>query len=430
MENNSNKRILFAILFVLFFAVVIIIWYFFYAKPVIAPSLTETNNPFPTQKLPPRFQFLNWGQDDTSTTTTEIIDPLSIPLVRVWDKPATGQTFIKQTILKEIIATSTVGTTTVETRKSVRASSTVLMFVDRATGYVYGYPVETGKPYQISNTIFPGIYDANIFNEGKKIMMRYVDQDKNRVVGVIANIPNVQDNEMALPLTNIQYISSKVTSMATNATHNEASYVVTSDNGSAIYTLASKGPSLVASSPFSEWLLSYGGDALYVTPKASAYVPGVTLSVPSFSQEVSEKTGLMSNPGPGGIILNSMWGVQGLATFLSNNGEIKMVNAKTLASKCAWGDKKFLVCGVPKLLPRQTEGLPDDWFQGRVSFDDDLYIIDPNTGDRFPLYTFKNEDGVFDVTNISFTQDKTLLSFTKKQDASLWMLNLNLLGSE
>lgn len=430
MENNSNKRILFAILFVLFFAIVVIIWYFFYAKPVIAPTLNETNNPFPTQKLPPRFQFLTWGQDDTSTTTTEITDPLSVPLVRIWDKPATGQTFITQNVLKEIVSTSTVGTTTVETKKTIRATSTVVLFVDRMTGYVYGYPVETGIPYQISNTIMSGIYDAYFFEGGKKVIMRYIDQDKNKIMGVIATIPSVQDNEMALPLSNIQYISSKVTSVATDSSHTNASYIVATENGSSVYALTAKGPSLVVSSPFSEWLLSYGGNSLYVTTKASAYVPGVTLRVPSFASEVNEKTGLMSNPGPGGLILSSMWGSQGLATFLSDNGVLRIINAKTLASKCGWGDKKLLVCAVPKLLPRPSEGLPDDWFQGRSSFSDDFYIIETTTGERYPLYTFKNEDGIFDVTNISFSQSNTFLSFNKKQDASLWMLNLNLLGGD
>ncbi len=429
MENNSNRRILFAVGFVMFFSVIIIIWYFFYAKPIIAPTLNETNNPFPIKQLPPRFQFLNWG-GEASTSTTEITDPLAIPLVRIWDKPATGQTFITQNILQEVTSTSTEGTTTIQVKRTVRATSTVVLFVDRTTGYIYGYPVETGKPYQISNTILPGIYDAYFFENGKKVIMRYIDQDKNRIVGVIGTLPTVKDNEMALPLTNIQYLSSQVTSIATNEKKEKISYIVATDNGSAIYTVGEKGPVLVTSSPFKEWILSYGGDSLYVTTKPSAYINGVTLAVPSFQPEITEKTGLMSNPTSGKVILHSMWGSQGLATFLSDASGIKILNTKTLASKCSWGERKFLVCAVPRILPRVVEGLPDDWYQGRASFNDDLYIIEQTTGEKYPLYTFKDEEGVFDITNISFSNANTYFSFNKKQDASLWMINTNLLGGD
>lgn len=430
MENNSNRRILIAIGFVLLFAVVVIIWYFFYAKPVIGTKITETNNPLPVRQLPPRFQFLNWGDEDTSTSTTEVTDPLTLPLVQIWDKPAIGQTFITQNILKEVISTSTQGTTTIEVRKTIRATSTVIIFVDKMTGYIYGYPLETGKLFQISNTIMPGVYDAYIFEDGKKVFMRYIDQEKNKIVGVIANIPNVQENEMPLPLTNIQYISSQVTSIATNYKRDKVSYLVANDTGSSIYTLTAKGPALVISSPFKEWNLSYGGDNLYVTTKPSAYVIGATLSVPTFQPEVTEKTGLMSTPGEGGVIVNSMWSSQGVATFISNNGEMKLITSQTLASKCAWGEKKFLLCGVPRTPSRKTEGMPDDWLQGRVSFSDDIFAVDTVTGQTYALYTFKQGEGSFDVTNMTIAKGNIYVSFNKKQDATLWLLNTNLIKSD
>lgn len=429
MENNSNRRLLFAIGFVLFFAVVVIIWFFFYAKPVIVGTkITETNNPLPVQELPPRFQFFNWGGAETSTTTTEIIDPLLNPLVKVWDKPATGQTFITQNILKEIVSTSTIGTTTIETRRTIRATSTVLVFVDRITGYIYGYPIETGKPFQITNTIIPGIYDAYIFDDGKRVLMRYLDQDNNKIIGMLATIPNVQEGELTLSLQNIQYISSPVTSVAINLKKDKISYLIPTPSGSAMYSVTSKGQTLVANSSFKEWTLSYGGEQLYATTKPSAYVLGATFSVPSFQPESTSRTGLMTNPGPGGVFINSMWSDKGLVTFISNKSSTNILSSPTLAKKCVWGERRLIVCAIPKSLPRVVEGLPDDWFQGRVSFDDDIFIVDEKTGDKYPLYVFKNEDGVFDIVNISLSQENTFISFNKKMDFSLWFLNTNLIG--
>ncbi len=430
MENNSNRRILLAIGFVLFFVIIILIWYFFYAKPVIKKDITRTNDPVPVRLFPAGFQFLNWGNEPTSTSTTEITDPLTLPLVRVWDKPATGQTFVTQNILREIVSTSTQGTTTIETRRTVRATSTVIVFVDRMTGYIYGFPLETGKPFQMSNTVMPGVYDAQIFDEGKKVILRYLDQEKNKIVGVVANIPNVQENEMPLPLTNIQYITNPVTSIATNFKKDKVSYLVTTETGSSLYTITAKGPTLVTSSPFKEWMLSYGGENLYVTSKPSAYVNGATFSIPTFQPEVTEKTGLMSTPGANGVILNSMWSAQGLATFISDNGDIKLLASKTLASKCAWGERKFLVCAIPKLTLKGSEGLPDDWFQGRVSYSDDFFAVDSTTGETYPLYSFKQDEGNFDVTNMTISKENIFLTFNKKQDSTLWLLNTSLIEGD
>lgn len=430
MENTLSRRLVIAVGFVLFFAVIVLVWYFFYAKPIIAPSLSETNNPLPERTFPVGFQFLNWGGEDVGTSSTEVIDPLKLPLVQVWNKPAAGQTFVSQNILKEVVSTTTQGTTTIEVRKTVRASSTALLFVDKVTGYIYAYPLETGIIYQISNTIIPGVHDAYFLNNGTQVVIRYIDREKNTVSALVAKVPNVTKETEALPLEEISYLSSTVTSIATNARKDRVSYVVGTDNGSSIYTLSPKGPTLITSSPFKEWDLSYGGETLFVTTKPSAYVEGVTARVPGFNLVTVNKTGLASNPNNGGDLLNSMWTSSGLATFITTKNGDFILPIKTLASKCVWGEKDFLVCAVPRILPRGQEGLPDDWFQGRVSFNDDIFVVDKNTGSQFPLYVFNDKEGIFDITNITLLKTNDILSFTKKQDETLWLINTNLIEGQ
>jgi hypothetical protein len=430
MENNSNRRLLIIVGFVLFFAVIVIVWYFFYAQPVIAPSLQNTNNPLAVVKTPPRYSFLTWGTSASSSETTEVSDPFLDPLIEVWKKPATGQTFITQNILKELQATTTQGTSTITITKTVRATSTALIFVDKATGYIYSYQVETGDIMQISNTVITGVHDAYFLDNGTKVIMRYIDRERNSIVGLIAKVPTISEKGQASSLENIEYLTSQILSITTNKNKDQAAYLVKTDSGSAIYTISSKKPTLVTTSPFTDWSLSYGGQTLYATTKPSAYVLGVTTRVPSFDSEVGEKTGLLSLPGENGVLLNSMWGKQGLVTFLSENGNLKVIKDVTLAQKCAWGDKMFLVCAIPKNLPRSEEGLPDDWFQGRVSFEDTLVTINTQTGESYPIYTFPEDKGTFDVTNISLLKGNILFSFNKKQNGSLWILNTELLKGE
>jgi hypothetical protein len=431
MENNSNRRLLIIVGFVLFFAVIVLVWYFFYAKPVVAPSLSNTNNPLGTKETPARSAFLTWGNDEKQVSSVEVSDPLKEPLVEVWEKPATGQTFITQSILQEVTSTTTQGTSTIEVTKTVRATSTGLMFVDKTTGYIYSYAIESGKTMQISNTVLPGVYDAYFFDNGNRVIIRYIDRNKNTVVGLIAKVPNVSEKGQASSLEAVEYLTSQVVSVAVNNKKDKVAYLVTTDAGSAVYTVTpGKRPSLLTTSPFGEWTLSYGGDKLYATTKPSAYVSGVTVSLPSFNSEVGERTGLITIPGERDLLLNSMWGSQGLVTFISENGNLKVLQDKTLAKKCAWGEKLFLICAVPKSLPRSEEGLPDDWFQGRVLFDDTLVVIDSQTGGSYPIFTFPEKLGTFDVLNITEGKGDTLFSFNRKQNGSLWLLNTTLLEGE
>lgn len=133
MDTSRNRKLLIAIGVVVFFVVIVLVWYFFYAKPVINPTLSETNNPLPQIKTPPRFQFLSWGNDEEPSTITEVIDPLKNPLTQIWDRPSTGQTFIIEQILQEGTTTVQQGTSTVEVRQVTRATSTTLLFVDKTT---------------------------------------------------------------------------------------------------------------------------------------------------------------------------------------------------------------------------------------------------------------------------------------------------------
>lgn len=429
-----NRKLLFAIILVVLFAIGIIAWFFFFAQPTPTPSLNGPYDPFSIKNIPRQFQFVFKKTSDPapiSISTTEMTFPKPEALTEVWSRPATGQTFVDQLVIKEVDATSTQGTTTIATKKLIQATTTALLFVDRITGYVYSYNRGEGKIFQISNTTIPGVYDAYIFNNGKRILLRYADNEKNTIIGLVANIPSVGEKDQAKPLENTMYLPAQVTSVAVNKKRTLVSYLVTGDGGASIYTLGQKGAALVATTPFKEWNLLYGGDMLYATSKPSAYVSGQTVSIPTFEIILGDKTGLMSNPSESGILLNSMWSDQGLKTFLSFGSKQAVLNIETLASKCTWGQKDFLVCAVPKIVLKAEEGLPDDWFQGSVSFDDILVTVNPTTSQISSLFTFNADKyGVFDVTNFSLSRDNTFISFNKKQGGSLWLLDTSLIGAE
>lgn len=429
----DNRRLLIAIIAVTLFALGVISWFFFYATPKSAPTLSGTSDPLSLKQYPKGFQFVfgTKSEEPKQESTTEVTFKQPEVLTQIWNKPATGQTFIDSSFVIEVDATTTKGTSTVAIKKLDHATTTLLMFVDRTTGYVYAYNRSLGKVYQVSNTTIPGVYDAYIFNKGKNIIIRYPDNEKHTIVGVLATIPEVTEKMDPKPLESISNLPSQVSSVAVNKRNGDVSYLVIGDKGSSIYTIQknTKLPIFVSSSPFTEWDLAYSAGDLFATTKPSAYVEGQTVIIPSFDFIIGGKTGLMSNPGDSGIFLESMWSNTGLKTFLSLYGRQAILSIQTLASKCAWGENKFLICAVPKTLPRKSEGLPDDWFQGRVSFDDSLFLVNPSTGETSEYFTFDKEKfGVFDINNFSLSSKNTYISFTKKQDSTLWLLDTSLIS--
>ncbi|MEN9337953.1 MAG: hypothetical protein RIQ41_267 [Candidatus Parcubacteria bacterium] len=426
----QHRRLLFLFGAIALFSIGVIVWYFMFSTPRTSPSIESTASPLSTNNTPSRFAFIFQGEEPSQTTQTEVTQAPDKPLVLVWDKPTTGNVFVTKSILREVATSTLVGTTTVTTTKSVRATSTVLMFVDRITGYVYGYTPSSGTTYQISNTTIPGVYDAFIWSNGERIVLRYLGEDKETIISIAASIPNVQEGRDAQPLTNVTTLPQNISSVAVSQSSTLLSYLVPNQSGASIYTLTQKGLSKLADSPFSEWSLSYGGETLYATTKASAYVEGTTVVLPSFSPVVSNKTGLITTPSSSGTSLSSMWSRSGLALFASQAGKVTQIASKTIASKCVAAISSSFVCGIPKTIPRDEEGLPDDWYQGKISFNDTLSFVSGTTGEVHTLYDGEAEYGPTDITHIATSKGNEFISFIRKQNGSLFLFNSQALTPE
>lgn len=430
----QNRKLLFLIILVSLFSIASLVWYFFFTTPTKAPSLAQATGTFIKEILPQgNFIFGNQQKNLDQNSTTEVILPQNEVLLKVWDKPTTGNSFFSKQVLVEQEVPQTMQGTTTLIKKTVRATTTILMFVDRTTGYVYGHTLDKGETYQISNTTIPGIHDAYIFDNGSRIILRYLDQN-NTIISVIAVIPQIQVGYDAQPLEELAYLPNGVSSIAVSADTKKVSYIVPNTSGSSLYTITtgntSLTTSLITTSPFSEWSISYGGSQLYATPKASAYVPGVTVSLPSFSRIIGGMTGLTSTPSPDGSFIHSMWSNSGLQTFITTKtGEtLQNQNLKTIPSKCTSKTSSIFYCALPKTFPQTTEGLPDDWYQGKVSFNDSLFIVSADTAQVYSLYSFEEGVGEMDVINLSLSSDSLFLSFIQKQTGNLWLLRTMLIS--
>jgi hypothetical protein len=416
-----NKKILFVTGIVFVFVIVALVWYFFFATPKDGSLLVEKQDPVSSTSLPPRFLFIGDEpntKDSNASSFTSVTQKKEDPLLRIWDKPTTGNTFIENTTLKEVTATTTVGTGTVLTRSQIRATTTILLFVDRETGFVYGYDTQNISLFQITNTSVPGVYDAYIYNNGKSILFRYADRENESIVSLIATLPNISPNMSPTSLINEEYLNLNVSSVTISDDGVALFYTVTTEDSSNIYELRGGKSTFITSSPFREWILSANAGRLYATPKASSYAFGIVTTVPGFIPISKGLAGLQITPGAGGYI-TSFWDKGEIGTRFERAGDSFTFPFRVIATKCSFLDRTVGVCGVPTNFSYDMN-LPDDWLKGLTSFKDELWIFDVTKKEASLYYSFDESLGEFDIVNIK--GNTLFISFINKKSGNLWLI--------
>jgi Tol biopolymer transport system component len=108
-----------------------------------------------------------------------------------------------------------------------------------------------------------------------------------------------------------------------------------------------------------------------------------------------------------------------------SNGTEKLLELKTLPEKCAWSptEEDVVYCGAPDFYVRGA--YPTNWYQGRFSFDDNIWRIE-TTQERYVLLvdTRENED-TFDVWKPQVSPNGKFFTFFNKRDLTLWSLDVS-----
>jgi hypothetical protein len=189
----------------------------------------------------------------------------------------------------------------------------------------------------------------------------------------------------------------------------------------------------VFQSPFSEWLPVYfDGKTAVLQTKASQTIPGFLYSVSMANGELQKIiggiNGLTALPSPNlQKILYSESTRGGVILRLFDRKEKTTVGGlpATLTEKCVWNsDSTIVYCAVPGYL--STAEYPDAWYQGSISFDDELWKIDAKTG-KADIIMSPSVFGRYalDMTNLTLSSNKDFLFFINKTDSTLWGYKLS-----
>jgi hypothetical protein len=295
--------------------------------------------------------------------------------------------------------------------------TSTLFFVDQASGNFYLY--QNGEKSRLTNKTIPRIKGVAV--AGNKIVLKTLNEDGG-LIFYLTQISSTSSPELSL-----KELESNIIEIIASPDQKQFFKLLQLDNGVVGYLtdLNLKNKTKVFESPLSEWVIDWPSlNFITTTSKPSSGISGSSYLIDTKTGKsrtlISNQPGLMVKAYSIDKMLFSTNQNNKTSSFTKNKDVITNINLKTLADKCTW-DKNgiYATCAVPNSL---TGTIPDDWYQGRISFNDSFWDISPTSGEVYSLFEDLNKKSPkIDAFNLK--EDGNLIYFTNKLDGSLWVLN-------
>lgn len=314
-------------------------------------------------------------------------------------------------------------------------------YIERGLGHIYETNMTTLIEERISNETRLKLYEATWGNKGNGIVIRYLEGENEDTIQtysmVLREIKNGTTTEEGR----------SVESSGVFLPENISDIAVSQEKGDRVFYILPRGDSSVGitsgfdgkkqmqifASELKEWLPLWPNEKLItLTTKPSQNVPGYMFFLDAQTGKTTRILG----------------GINGLTTLTSPNGKKVLysesraggfdlyvydvasntktnLSLSTLPEKCVWSKlkKDVLYCGAPQTVP--SGSFPDSWYQGVVSFSDDIWMIDTTTEVTTMLVTpIKIAGEEIDATKLALSPDESFLFFVNKKDSAPWSLKL------
>lgn len=309
-----------------------------------------------------------------------------------------------------------------------------LRYVDRATGNIYQTFADKIDERKFSSTLVPKVYEVLWGNAGETVLMRYLKGDNKTIDTFAGKLPKEilgGDSAEAIEIHGV-FLPANITDLAISADGKNAFYLSNSRETTmgTVAELGTDKKTQVFTSSFNEWLSYWTGNkTLVLATKASYLAPGyiykLDLSTKGFFQLLGGITGLTVLPSPDGKMLLYADNTLALSIFYTDTKLATSFGVRTLPEKCVWGKGSDVIyCAAPKTISGST--FPDVWYQGELSFDDQIWRIDVATGSTSILLDPAIQDGGEEVDGIklALNNEENYLFFVNKKDSFLWKMNL------
>lgn len=173
-------------------------------------------------------------------------------------------------------------------------------------------------------------------------------------------------------------------------------------------------------------------DLIALKTRASAFIPSLLELVSTLNSDQN----VLSSDQRGFDILWSPDGSEYLSTGVNESGhpflftknrttlDKTILSSLTLPEKCVYSKKTrgIIYCALPADQNGiRSMNLPDDWWQGKVQFQDQIWKFDLTKEGTAELVF---EGGGFDIINPLLSPNENYLLFVNKRDSALWSYRL------
>jgi len=339
-------------------------------------------------------------------------------------------------LLQQLTNTSIAGAmATSTTLPNTTVKNVVVRYVDRATGNIFEIDPTSLSQKRLTNTTIPGIREVLWHESGEQLIMRYLT-NTDIIKSIAATIgDSFEEGGERIHELEVTFMDDDILYVTSSNKGDKILYLSQSRGGGVVGLSAnfdSSNREIVLESPHSEWIPQWLTSTLSLTSKASGVTSGFLYFVNTngdFEKIIGNVLGLTTNTSQSGdtvLYSESVQGVIKLSVLDVDSRNTQALSLATLPEKCVWSSQvaSIIYCGVPIVI--QSTTYPDEWYQGVVSFSDEIWEIDVARDTTrlliSPVNTVQRE---IDVINPFLGPNEEFLFFTNKKDSTLWSLRLN-----
>ena len=311
-----------------------------------------------------------------------------------------------------------------------------LRYVERATGNIYQTFADKIEEKKFSTTIIPMVYEAFFGNKGESVIMRYLKADARTIITFVGTLPKEflgADTSISNEIKGV-FLPENIKDLSLSTDAINVFYLFISGDSvvGTMMNLLNNKKIQVFDSPFTEWLSLFPNNKMITfTTKPSSRIPGYMYTLDpnnknyNFTKILGDVNGLTTLTSPDGKLV--LYSDDNLALYVyhTDTKVSDTLGIKTLPEKCLWNKSSDTVyCGVPKYI--SSGQYPDTWYQGEVSFSDQIWKIDMKTGNATMIADPADIIGGEDIDSIKLALDnnENYLFFVNKKDSFLWELEL------
>jgi hypothetical protein len=299
-----------------------------------------------------------------------------------------------------------------------------IRYIEKSTGHLYEMGPDGEEKNRLSNTTIPSIFEVIWSKNASSSILRILDESGNKAKNFAASFDGSSTQGI--------FITQEITSITSSPEQNKIFYIFPSGSKSIGIQadFENKNQKEIINTPFGEFLADWPEKntlALLTKPSglAEGFLYKFDLKKNAFRKLLGGMKGLTAKLSPDAEkVVYSESAPNGLATSIWDISESRKINLniKTLAEKCIFSNisENIIYCAVPVFLPSKIT-LPDDWYQGNISFSDRIWQIDIKTGESKILMDNTNN---LDIIDIILSPKENYILFTNKKDATLWRLRL------